>query len=181
MSEIILKGVAINLATPGLPAYLQNPSALQPSTIDMTSIYQWEQMVEDIAIVNSMNGPHYIKEFLKAKELTSSIYAKLILDHERAKNETKKQYALAYLERSHEYIKARGLKDTDETKKQYVQIDHAYMAAKDEEDKLRALVTLIGNKVDKFQNAYEASKKIFENTQNPYGSKTALPMGKDEA
>lgn len=163
-----------------IPAYLNQSSVMQ-LTLDMTSIYQYENLVEDIAVVNSMNGPLYMKEFLKAKELTSSIYSKLILDFERSKNETKKQYALAYLERSEDYIKSRNLKSTDETKKQYVQIDQQYQAAKDGEDMLRALITLVGNKVDKFQNAYEASKKIFENAGNPMGGRSSLPMRKDEA
>jgi hypothetical protein len=167
-------------AKPLVPSYLNHSSALQP-TLDMTAVYKYEYMVEDIAVVNSMNGPLYMKEFLKAKELTSSFYSGLLLDFERAKNETKKQAALAYLERSQDYIKARGLKDTDETKKQYINLDAGYQQAKDKEDMLRALCTLMGNKVDKFQNAYEATKKIFENSGQAIGSRTALPSYKDES
>jgi len=168
------------MGTSMVPSYLNQSSALQVG-LDMTEIYKYEHMIEDIAIVNSMNGPLYMKEFLKAKELVSSVFSKLVLDYERAKNETKKQYALAYLERSREYITAKGLKDTDETKKQYVSIDPGYQKAKEEEDQLRAMSTLIGNKVDKFQNAYEATKKIFETSGNAFGSRSSLPSRSDEA
>lgn len=163
-----------------IPAYLNSQSAM-PLSLDMTDLYRWEHKVEDIAIINAINGPLYMKEFLKAKELSSSYYSKLILDYERAKNETKKQYALAYLERSQDYIKARGLKDTDETKKQYVSIDNGYQQAKDTEDMLKALVTLMGNKVDKFQNAYEATKNIYNNSREAQGPRSALPSYRDEA
>lgn len=171
---------ALQIAGVTAPAYLDHPSTL-PLTLDMGAVWNYEHMIEDLSMVNSMNGPLYMREFLKAKELVSSIYSKLILDYERAKNETKKQYALAYLERSQDYIKARSLKDTDETKKQYVQIDNHYQKAKDEEDALRAMITLIGNKVDKFQNAYEATKKIFENSSDPRGSRVGMPVRSDEA
>jgi hypothetical protein len=162
-----------------VPPYLNGQASLQ-TPIEMGQIYRYEVMVDDLALINSMNGPLYMKEFLKAKELASSYYSKLILDYEQAKNETKRQYALSYLERSQVYIADKKLKDTDETKKQYVCIDPQYTVAKDKEDMFKALVTLVGNKVDKFQNAYEASKKIYESTRDAVGSRTSLPSRTDE-
>lgn len=172
--------VILSLGGPsGSPLSYQEPGAGMPVPLDMTDIYKWENMVDELAQVNSMNGPFYMKEFLKAKETCSSYYCRLIYDHEQAKNRTKTEYALSYLERSQVYIREKGLKDTDETKKQYVQIDEAYMKAKDIEDMLKALVTLMGNKVDKFQSAHDDAKKIFDSTRDPRGSLPSIPSGKD--
>jgi len=161
------------------PVPYTEPQAGLGIPANMRDIYQWESMIEEIPRVNSMNGPFYMREFLKAKEVTSSYYCKLMYQYEQAKNKTKIEFALSYLERSQGYIKANGLKDTDETKKQYVQIDAAYNAAKDNEDMLKALVTLMGNKVDKFQSAHDDVKKIFDSARDPRGSLPSIPSGKD--
>lgn len=162
-----------------LPTYLDQPAGLAVP-LDMSHVYRYEQLVLQLPQVNNINAPMYMMEFLKAKELTSTFYCKLLLDYERAKNKTKEENALAYLERSQDYIKNRGLKDTDETKKQYVQIDPRYKQAKDQEDMLKALVTLIGNKVDKFQAAHDDTKKIYDQTRDPRGYGASLPSKRDE-
>lgn len=148
----------------------QEHKAGMPVPMDMSEIYKYEALVEDLAGVNLMNGPFYMREFLKAKELASSFYCRLLFDYEQARNRTRTEQALAYLERSEDYIKARGLKSTDETKKQYVAIDKGYQAAKDKEDMLKALVTLMENKVYKFQAAHDDAKKIFDSLREPRGS-----------
>lgn len=155
------------------------PAAGLPVPMEMTDIYKWESMIEEMTGVNSMNGPFYMREFLKAKDVCSSYYCRLMYDFEQAKNRTKMEIALSYLERSREYIRKNELKDTDETKKQYVQIDTQYNKAKDVEDMLKALVTLMGNKVDKFQSAHDDVKKIFDSTRDPRGSLPSMPSGVD--
>ncbi len=166
-------------ATALAPPLQLEPKAGYPVPIDMTDIYRFEVMIQDIVNINAMNGPFYMREFLKAKELASSYYCRLLFDYEQAKNRTKTEFALAYLERSEDYIKTRGLKATDETKKQYVAIDASYNKAKDTEDRLKALVTLLGNKLDKFQSAHDDAKKIFDVSRDPSGSRPAIPSGRD--
>lgn len=162
-----------------VPQLYQEPKAGLPVPMDMTDIYKWEAMAEELTSVNSLNGPFYMREFLKAKEICSSYYCRLMFDYEQARNKTKQEYALAYLERSEIYIKDKGLKSTDETKKQFVAIDRRYQEAKDREDMMKALVTLMGNKTDKFQALHDDAKKIFDSTRDPRGSITGLPSGRD--
>lgn len=150
-----------------------------PVPMDMTDIYQYEKLVEEITNINQINGAFYMREFLKAKELASGFYAKVLFDFEQAKNEAKEKYAIAYLEKAEDYAKARGLKLTDEIRKQFAQTDHSYKESKAKEDCYRALVTLMGNKVDKFQAAHDDAKKIFDSMRDPRGSTVALPSGRD--
>ena len=179
MNEDLKKFIGLGSDDETQPVLYQEPKAGLPVPMDMSDIYKWESMVDQLTNINSINGPYYMREFLKAKEVCSSYYCKLIFDLEQARNRTKTEYALSYLERSQEYIKFKGLKDTDETKKQYVQIDRAYQAAKDHEDMLKALATLLGNKVDKFQTAHDDAKKIFDSSRDPRGSLPAVPTSRD--
>jgi len=155
------------------------PKAGMPVPMDMAEIYRYESLVEELTSVNLLNGSFYMREFLKAKELASSFYCKLLFDYEQARNRTKTEYALAYLERSEDYIKSRNLKSTDETKKQYVSIDKQYQSAKDQEDMLKALTTLMENKVYKFQSAHDDAKKIFDSLREPRGSVSGAQSHRD--
>ena len=147
--------------------------------LNMTEIYRYEAMFEEIVRINSMNGPFYMQEFLKGKELASSFLCKLIFEYEQAKNRTKEAFAIAYLDKSEEYLKARSIKPTDEAKKQYVQIDEAYKKAKDSEDALKAFMTLMSNKMDALQSAHDDAKKVFDQGRDPRGSTLAMPQGRD--
>ena len=158
--------------------YSEHQSGL-PVPIDMTDIFKYEAMIEDITKINSINGPLYMQEFLKAKELASSFFCKLLLDYERAKNRRKEAEAVAYLEKSEEYLKTKGLKSTDGAKQHYVQIDPEFQKAKNEEDCLKALVTLFESKVFKFQAAHDDAKKIYDQSKDPRGSLPSIPSGRD--
>ena len=174
MGETQFLGAGSNSAPPFSPSQ----SGLHVP-LNMTDIYRYESMFEEITRINSMNGPFYMQEFLKGKELASSFLCKLIFEYEQAKNNTKEAYAIAYLEKSEEYLKVRNIKPTDEAKKQYVQIDESYKGAKDKEDALKALMTLMSNKMDALQAAHDDAKKVFDQSRDPRGSAMALPQGRD--
>lgn len=147
--------------------------------LDMTDIYRYEALIGHLPSINSMNGAYYMQQFLAAKELTSSLYCKVMFDYERAKKKAKEEYAVAYLERSNDYMTKNNLKSTDETKKQYCEIDRGYQVAKDQENFLKALLTLLEGKVYTFQSAHDDAKKIYDSTRDPRGSLPAMPSGRD--
>jgi hypothetical protein len=167
------------MSKPSAVVQFQESAAGLPVPMDMTDILKFQAQLEDIAVINNMNAALYMRDFLKAKELATSYTAKLMFQYEQARNETKRQYALAYLERSQAYIKEKGLKDTDETKKQYVQIDASYQKAKDAEDMFAALLELLSQKISTFERAHDDARKILESTRDPRGSAAALPSGRD--
>lgn len=159
-----------------LPPY-KEPEAGMPVPLDMTQIYEYEQMVHAIATINNMNGAFYMREFLNAKELASSFYCRLMYNFEQAKNKAREAAAVAYLVNADEYLKEKAIKSTDEAKKQYIQIDPAYKRAKDNQDKYEALMTLMQNKVKKFQDAHDDVKKIFDHTRDANRSITGNVSG----
>lgn len=142
-------------------------------------VNRYERLIEEIPRINSLTGPYYMAELLKAKELCSALYCQAIYEYERAKHEVRTQAAIAYIERSEDYLKNRSIKVTEEAKKHYINIDAAYAQAKTLEDYYRALTTFLGNKVDKFQSAHDDAKKIFDASRDPRGSLPGLPSGKD--
>ena len=100
-------------------------------------------------------------------------------DFEQAKNVARRAQAVAYLVNSEEFLKQKGIKSTDESKKQYVQLDSEYIAAKDNQDKFEALMTLMQNKVKKFQDAHDDVKKIYDHTRDANRSITGNSSGRD--
>lgn len=160
------------------PPYKEHESGL-PVPINMTQIFEYEQMIHAVATINNMNGAYYMREFLNAKELASSFYCRLMYDFEQAKNKAREKAALAYLEKSEFYLKEKGIKSTDEAKKQYIQIDPEYKVAKDRQDQMEALMTLMQNKVKKFQDAHDDVKKIYDLTRESGRSITGNSSGKD--
>lgn len=156
-------------------------SSRLPMPIDMTEVYQYEALLGEIVRVNTMNGPLYLQETLRGKDAISNFVSKLTFDYEQARNRTKQACAIAYLEKSEDYIKAKGLKSTDETKKQYVQIDPEYMKAKNEEDMLNALLILMENKMGTMQSAHDDVRAMYKSQADGRGSSLALPQGRDTA
>jgi hypothetical protein len=173
MRDTQLQGAVENAAPSFVP-----PMFGMRVPIDMSDIYRVEAMFDEITRINSMNGPYYMQEFLKGKELASSYLCKLIFEYEQAKNQTKESYAIAYLEKAEEYLKLRNIKSTDEAKKQYVQIDEAYKKAKDKEDALKALMTLMSNKMDAIQSAHDDAKKVYDQSRDSRGAGITGPQGR---
>lgn len=161
-----------------LPTYKEPQSGLHVP-VNMTEIYEYEKMIHAIATINNLNGAFYMREFLNAKELASSFYCRLMYDYEQSKNKAREAQAIAYLEKADEYLKEKNIKSTDEAKKQYVQIDPDYKAAKDRQDMVEALMTLMQNKVKKFQDAHDDVKKIYDHTRDANRSITGAASGKD--
>lgn len=161
-----------------MPPY-KEPTAGMHVPVNMTEIYEYEKMVHAIATINNMNGAFYMREFLNAKELASSYYCRLMYDFEQAKNKAREAAAIAYLVNADEYLKERGIKSTDEAKKQYIQIDPDYKLFKDRQDQYEALMTLMQNKVKKFQDAHDDVKKIYDLTRESQRSISGNSSGKD--
>jgi hypothetical protein len=68
--------------------------------------------------------------------------------------------AIAYLDRAGDYLKNRGIKDTSEARKQYVEIDDDVHAAIDLKAKATAMVTFLKNKLQTFRCAHDDIKKM---------------------
>jgi hypothetical protein len=161
------------------PSKYVEPRAGLPVPMDMTEILHYQSMIAELTNVNNINGPLYMREFLKAKELATSFYCRLLFDYEQSKKTRKEAEAIAYLEKSVDYLKARNIKETDAAKNAYVQIDDAAKGAKDVEDMLKALLTMFEHKIASFQAAHDDAKKIYDSTKDPRGGLPSIPSGRD--
>ena len=147
--------------------------------LDMTEIWKYDKMVDEIALVNYTSGPMFMKDFLKAKDRVSSYHAKAMFEYESAKDRASKEKAVAYLERAPAWLESHGRKVTEEACKRYSDMDQKYLEAREIESYLKSLVTFLYHKLEKFQCAHDDSKKIFDKTSEPFGSKSSLPSGRD--
>lgn len=159
--------------------FYEPPMGGMPLPIEMAPLLKFDALIENIVSINNMNAAFYMREFLKAQEMANSFYCRVMMDHEGARDRSKKMGAIAYLDKSLDYLKAHDRKATDEACKQYVFIDADYTAARDEEACLKALTEFLKNKIDKFQSAHDDAKKIYDQTRDPRGSMTGAPSGRN--
>jgi len=150
-----------------------NQSSILPQ--DMTEIVQYDRLADDLVSVNSMSGPMYMRDFLKAKDVAARFHAKAIFEFEQAKTNAKKVWAVAQLDRAPTILAAKGIKTTDGNCEAYADQDPEYLAAKNMEAYWKALAIYLEKKVEKFTSAHDDSRKIFDKTADPKGSSLGLP------
>jgi hypothetical protein len=149
-----------------------------PATkLDLTQLYKYENLLGELVKVNNINGPLYMNTFLAAFNLASDLFAKASLEYERARDEAKQARAVAHLQKAHEWLAGQGRKPTESACEQYVEMDPSYIAAREKEHKLQALVSLLQGKVRVFKDAHDDSKKIFSASIEPLGSRSGAPSG----
>lgn len=129
-------------------------------SIDVTDIVDFSRKVGDIGSLNKMMAPVYLRDFIVAFDITGSALARAVQCDIEAKSELERVEAIAYLDRSGDYLKNRGLKDSVEARKMYVQTDPDVLAAADVKARTEAMVALLKNKIQMFRMAHDTLKKI---------------------
>lgn len=153
-----------------LPFILKEQQALKP----------YMAMVEQLPSVNAMNAPLYMSEFLKAKEIASRFYANAVYRYESAHREKKAQHSIAKFDRAPDFLAKKGLKYSDAAGSAYADMDVIYRKAAEEEAYWLALREYFNNLIFKFNSAFEATKRIYDQTKDPRGSVSALPSGHEK-
>lgn len=134
-------------------------------TIDVTALAQYLQKVGQLSSVNKMMGPTLLKEFIEGQDVAGAMLAKAIREDGRMKAKLDQAKAIAYLDRSAEYLESKNFKLTDESRKKYVDIDPDVMEASDNKAQTEALVMLLKNKLSILRQAHDDLKKILYNDQ----------------
>lgn len=134
-------------------------------------------LLDELPTVNSINGPHYMMQFLKAKEFSSKLHANAICKYELAHRERKKVYAICKFDRAPNELKIRNIRYSDSAAGSWADQDIEYLKACEQESFWKALEKFYRDKVDTFQSAHDDAKKIYSNTQDPRGSISGLPSG----
>lgn len=129
-------------------------------TIDVTKLVEYTKLINDIGSLNKMMAPNYLRDFINAMDATSSMLSKATKANLDAQNELKKAESIAYLDKAGDYLAERGIKDTAESRKKYIDVDPDVGAARNKVAATEAMVTFLKNKYQAFRCAHDDVKKI---------------------
>ena len=130
------------------------------STVDITQLVRFENKIRELGNFNIMLAPQYMRDFIDAQDVCGVMLATAILVQEKSKALLEEAESIAYLDHATDYLKAKGIKDTTESRKKYVDIDADVIRAKDIHAKSMALVSLLNNKLWNFKQAHDDVKKM---------------------
>jgi hypothetical protein len=128
--------------------------------IDVTKLVQYTKKIDDIASINHMMAPHYLRDFIKAYDHTNSMLSLAVRYDAEAGSRLDMAKAIAYLDRAGDYLKNAGIKDSAESRKRYVDIDKDVLSASNVKAKTTALVAFLKNKLQAFRMAHDDVKKM---------------------
>jgi len=145
-------------------------SDLPQKGIDVTQLAQYVNKIEELSSVSKMMAPVYLRDFIMGQDVAANLLAKAMQADSRAKARVEYTESLAYLEKARDYLESKGIKDTSEARKQYINIDQDVVAAKDNKARTEALVSLLKSKLSQLRQAHDDLKKIAYGDQNltPY-------------
>jgi len=133
--------------------------------IDVTKLVEYTKKINDIGSLNNMMAPTYLRDFIIAQDYTSTMLAQAVrydLDAQSALDTAK---SIAYLDRAGDHLEGKGIKDTAESRKQYVDIDEDVKMAKALKAKTAALVVFLKNKYFSFRQSHDDVKKMVYSDQ----------------
>jgi len=138
--------------------------------VDITRLAHYVNKIQELSSVNKMMAPVYLQDMIMGQDVAAGLLAKAMQADSKAKSKVEHAEAIAYLENARPYLESKGIKDTSEARKQYVNIDENVMKAKDERALSEALVTLLKGKLSQLRQAHDDLKKIAYGDQNmtPY-------------
>jgi hypothetical protein len=139
-------------------------------TLDVTRLINYVNKVHELSTVNKLMAPAYLKDMIVGQDVAANLLAKAIQADSRAKTSLERAEAIAYLDRAKDYLETKGIKDTSEARKQYVNIDSDVLNAKDQRSKTEALVVYLKSVLSELRQAHDDLKKITygDNNMTPY-------------
>ena len=129
-------------------------------TVDVTKLVHYSEKINEIGSLNKMLAPNYLRDFIMAMDITSSMLSKAVKANLEAKSKLEKAKAIAYLDRSTDYCKNNDIKLSNGVREMYVDIDPDVIAAKEKFAASEAMVTFLKNKYQAFRCAHDDVKKI---------------------
>jgi hypothetical protein len=130
------------------------------SSIDFQPLMEYEKKIDHLANMNKMMASTYLRDFIVAADIASQNLARAIQLNIKAKAMLDSAEAVAYLDKATDFLNAKGIKDTAEARKRYVDVDRDVLSAKDIYAKSEAVVALLKNKYSSFRMAHDDCKKI---------------------
>ena len=133
--------------------------------LDVTRLIEYTKKIERIGGLNNMMAPQYLRDFIIAQDHTSTLLSHAVRYDLEAANALETAKAIAYLDKAGDYLKSKGIKDSAEARKRYVELDADVKAAHQLKAKTAALVTFLKNKHQAFRQAHDDVKKMVYSDQ----------------
>jgi len=128
--------------------------------IDVTKLVEYTKKINDIGSLNKMLAPDYMRDFINAIDSTNIMLSNAIKCDLDAESTLDTAEAIAFLDNAGDYLKERGIKDSAEARKKYIDVDPDVIKAKNIKAKTTALVAFLKNKLSTFRMAHDDVKKI---------------------
>lgn len=135
-------------------------SDLPARAVDITQLAEYFNKIEELSSVSKMMAPVFLRDFIIGQDIATALLAKAIKADGKAKAKLEYLESIAYLENAKAYLDAKGIKDTSEARKQYVNIDPNVVEAKDQKAQTEAFVVLLKGKVSGLKQAHDDLKKV---------------------
>lgn len=135
-------------------------SDLPTKVVDVTQLAEYVNKIEELSSVSKMMAPVYLRDFIIGQDVAATLLAKAVQADNKAKAALEFAESTAYLENAKAYLDAKGIKDTSEARKQYVNIDPKVLEAKDRKAMTEATVVLLKSKLSELRQSHDTLKKI---------------------
>jgi hypothetical protein len=129
-------------------------------SLDVTKLVHYTEKIREIGELNKMMAPLYLRDFINAMDLTSTMLSKATKSNLDAKSALEKAKAIAYLDRSEAYCKDKGIKMSNGIREAYVDLDEDVIKAKEVYSASEAMCIFLKNKYQAFRCAHDDVKKI---------------------
>lgn len=133
---------------------------------DVTRLVQYTNKIEEIGSLNKMLAPNYLRDFINAMDMTSTLLSKAVKTNLECKAELDRAKAIAYLDKATDYCSNNNIKISNGAREMYVDLDQDVIDAKNKFAASEAMITFLKNKYQAFRCAHDDVKKIsFNDTQ----------------
>lgn len=129
-------------------------------TIDVTQLAVYLDKIKDLASINKMMAATYLRDFIIGQDIAGQLLARAIREDAKAKARLEQAEAIAYLDNALDYLVSKGIKDSSEARKRYIDVDENVLLAKDKKAQTEALVSLMKNKLSVLRQGHDDLKKI---------------------
>jgi hypothetical protein len=136
------------------------------NSIDMGKLTEYVRKLSTIEEASNTNlAPTMMRDFIMAQDMASVMLARAIQAEMMAKSAIDTAEAIALLDKSDAFFKARDQKPTADLRKAYVALDPDVNAARDLHAKTVAVVTILKNRVYEFKSALDSVRQIYRDTK----------------
>ncbi len=129
-------------------------------SLDVTKLVFYTEKIKEIGELNKMLAPLYLRDFINAMDLTSTMLSKATKNNLDAKSSLERAKAVAYLDRSEDYCREKGMKMSNGIREAFVDLDEDVIKAKEVYSASEAMCIFLKNKYQAFRCAHDDVKKI---------------------